>query len=444
MHSQVADLIEILINEEQSSESIIKAISELTPDDVALALESIPLAQRHQAWTKIKQANRLDILVEMRGESRQLLLKELDDVEIETLFTDVDAEDLLEIADSLPDHLIDIALNQMDNKQREYYQQGIVYDDNIVGRWIDHELLIASQSIRTAEALRLLKKNTPNYTDMIYLVNRTGRWVGCVPFDRLFKAQGHEPISSLIDEDCSFIYAETELTDASELLERSELSALPVVDSNLTLLGRFHAGLAMETWRLEHEAQKMTTAGLNEESDLFAPVKRSAATRGIWLGINLLTAFLASAFIGLFEATLQEVVALAVLMPVVASMGGIAGSQTLTLIVRGLALGQITRSNLKSLLSKELKVGVLNGILWAIVIGVVTLWWFESSMLGAVIGLAIIINILMAALSGVLIPVLLDKLKIDPALSGSVILTTVTDIAGFVAFLGLGSLLLLP
>lgn len=443
MHSQVADLIETLIHDEHSPESVNKAISELTPDDVALALESIPLAQRKQAWANIKQANRLDILVEMRGESRQLLLKGLDDAEIEALFTDVDAEDLLEITDSLPDRLVDIALKQMDNKQREYYQQGIVYDDDIVGRWIDHQLLIASQSIRVSEALRLLKKSTPSYTDMVYLVNRTGRWVGCVKFDLLFKAQGHEPISSLIDEECSFIHANTELTKAAEQLERSNLSALPIVDDNHILLGRFHAGLAMETWRLEHEAQQMATAGLNEESDLFAPVKRSAATRGIWLGINLLTAFLASAFIGLFEATLQQVVALAVLMPVVASMGGIAGSQTLTLIVRGLALGQITRSNLKSLLSKELKVGGLNGILWSIVIGVVTLWWFESPMLGLVIGLAIIVNIVMAALSGVLIPVLLDKLRIDPALSGSVILTTVTDIAGFVAFLGLGTLLLI-
>lgn len=443
MQSQIADLIETLIQDDHSPEAVNKAISELTPDDVALALESLPLPQRKQAWESIKYANRLDILVEMRGESRQLLLRELDDTEVEALFSDLDAEDLLEIADSLPDRLVDIALNQMDNKQRGYYQQSIVYDDDLVGRWIDHELLIASQSIRTSEALRLLKKKTPSYTDMVYLVNRTGRWVGCVKFDQLFKAQGHEPISSLIDEDCSFILANTELTKASEMLERSELAALPVLDENHVLLGRFHVGHAMETWRLENEAQQMSTAGLNEESDLFAPVKRSAATRGIWLGINLLTAFLASAFIGIFEATLQQVVALAVLMPVVASMGGIAGSQTLTLIVRGLALGQITRSNLKSLLSKELKVGGLNGILWSIVIGVVTLWWFESPMLGLVIGLAIIVNILMAALSGVLIPVLLDKLRIDPALSGSVILTTVTDIAGFVAFLGLGTILLL-
>ncbi|BFM50834.1 magnesium transporter [Marinomonas sp. THO17] len=443
MHSQVTLLIEHLIQDEHSPESINKLMAEYSPDDVALALESIPLEQRRQAWANIKQANRLDILVEMRGESRQLLLKELDDSEIETLFADVDAEGLLEITDSLPDRFVDLALSQMDNKQREYYQQGIVYQDDLVGRWIDHELLIASQSIRVGEALRLLKKTVPDYTDMIYLVNRTGRWVGCVKFNKLFKAQDHEPVSNLMDEECTVIQAETERIKASEMLEKSGFSALPVVDQNLVLLGRFHVGLALETLRLENEAQQMSTAGLNEETDLFAPVKQSAARRGIWLGINLLTAFLASAFIGLFEATLQQVVALAVLMPVVASMGGIAGSQTLTLIVRGLALGQITRSNLKSLLGKELKVGWLNGIVWAIIIGIISYWWFSNPMLGAVIAMAIIINILMAALSGVLIPVLLDKLRIDPALSGSVILTTVTDVAGFVAFLGLGTLLLL-
>ncbi|MGO3345062.1 MAG: magnesium transporter [Marinomonas sp.] len=442
MPIQVADLIEALIQDEYSSEFIARAMSELTPDDVALALESIPLTQRTKAWQNIKHANRLDILVEMRGESRQLLLKELDEADIEALFADVDAEDLLEIADSLPDKMVDLAFNQMDHKQREYYQKGIVYDDDLVGRWMDHDLLITSQSIPSSEALRLLKKDTPNYTDMIYLVNRTGRWVGCVKFDKLFKAQGHEPISTLV-EDCPFILASTELIKATEQLERAELSALPVVDEHHVLLGRFHTGLALESLRLANEIQHMSTAGLNEESDLFAPVKRSAANRGIWLGINLLTAFLASSFIGLFEATLQQVVALAVLMPIVASMGGIAGSQTLTLIVRGLALGQITRSNLKSLLAKELKVGILNGILWAIVIGVITLWWFNSPMLGAVIAMAIIVNIIMAAFSGVIIPVILDKLKIDPALSGSVILTTVTDIAGFVAFLGLGTLFLL-
>lgn len=187
----------------------------------------------------------------------------------------------------------------------------------------------------------------------------------------------------------------------------------------------------------------MAGAGMDEDEDLFSPVSKSAQNRAIWLGINLLTAFLASAFIGMFEATLQQVVALAVLMPVVASMGGIAGSQTLTLIIRGLALNQVTPANVGALLGKELKVGGLNGVIWAIVIGAVAVAWFGDPMLGVVIGLAILLNIIAAATAGIFVPVLLDKLKIDPALSGSVILTTVTDIVGFVAFLGLGTLFLL-
>lgn len=443
MSNPIAELIELLTQEDISTQAINQAISTMPPDDVALALESIPVAQRRFVWDSIKQTNRLDILVEMRGESRLLLLKGMNDDEIAALFSDVDAEDLLEIADSLPDQMIDIALQKMDAKQRDYYRQGATYEEDEVGRWVDHDLVVASQTIRVSEAMRLLRRATAPYSDTIYLVNRTGRWVGCVHFTDLFNAQPHDHISQFIHEDYQFLDGQTDVIKAAELLEKAEVSALPVLDENHLLIGRFHAGYALEARRLEQEADQMSSAGLNEESDLFSPVRRSAASRGVWLGINLLTAFMASAFIGLFEATLEQVVALAVLMPIVASMGGIAGSQTLTLIVRGLALGQITRANLGSLLKKELQVGGLNGVVWALSIGAVVLWWFANPLLGLVIALAIVINILMAALSGVIIPVILDKLKIDPALSGSVILTTVTDIAGYIAFLGLGTLLLI-
>ena len=194
---------------------------------------------------------------------------------------------------------------------------------------------------------------------------------------------------------------------------------------------------------VNYESQLMATAGLNEDEDLFAPVLRSSKRRATWLGINLLTAFFASWAIGLFEATLQQVVALAVLMPIVASMGGIAGSQTLTLIIRGLALGQIAKGNVPPLLIKEVSVGALNGVLWAIIIGIIASFWFSSTNIGLVIAAAIVLNIIAAAFSGVLIPVILDRFNIDPALSGSVILTTVTDLVGFVSFLGLGTLFLL-
>lgn len=443
MSNPIAELIELLTQENISNQDINQAISSMPPDDVALALESIPVSQRRFVWDSIKQTNRLDILVEMRGESRLLLLKELNDLEIAELFSDVDAEDLLEIADSLPDPMIEIALQKMDAKQREYYQQGVTYEEDEAGRWVDHELIVAAQTIRVSEAMRLFRRVSAPYSDTLYLVNRTGRWVGCVHLRSILNAQPHEPVSGFMEEEYPFIDAQTDVVKAADLLEKSEVSALPVLDSNQLLVGRFHAGHALEARRLEQEAVQMSNTGLDEDSDLFSPVRRSAASRGFWLGINLLTAFMASAFIGLFEATLEQVVALAVLMPIVASMGGIAGSQTLTLIVRGLALGQITRANFSSLLKKELQVGGLNGIVWSLCIGAAVLFWFQSPMLGFTIAMAIVINILMAALSGVIIPVVLDKLRIDPALSGSVILTTVTDIAGYIAFLGLGTLLLL-
>jgi magnesium transporter len=275
------------------------------------------------------------------------------------------------------------------------------------------------------------------------LVNRSGQFSALVKISHLFTAQDHVSLFDLSEENVTTIQGEDDATNASLLVQRSGLASLPVVDENNKLLGRLDVTSASELVNEFYERQVMASAGMDEDEDLFSPVAKSAKNRALWLGINLLTAFLASWFIGLFEGTLQQVVALAVLMPVVASMGGIAGSQTLTLIVRGLALGQVTPANLRALMVKELKVGGVNGVIWALVIGIVAYFWFTDVMLGVVICLAILFNIVAAALAGVFVPVILDKLKIDPALSGSVILTTVTDIVGFVAFLGLGTLFLL-
>ncbi len=283
----------------------------------------------------------------------------------------------------------------------------------------------------------------PQHCDSIYLVNRSGQFSALVKVNKLFAAQEHTSLVQLAEESAAILDATEEVSTASLQVQRSGLSALPVVDENSKLIGRLDITSASELINEFYERQVMASAGMDEDEDLFSPVAKSARNRALWLGINLLTAFLASWFIGLFEATLQQVVALAVLMPVVASMGGIAGSQTLTLIVRGLALGQVTSANIRALMVKELKVGGVNGVIWALVIGVVAYFWFTDVLLGVVICLAILFNIVAAALAGVFVPVILDKLKIDPALSGSVILTTVTDIVGFVAFLGLGSLFLL-
>jgi len=293
------------------------------------------------------------------------------------------------------------------------------------------------------EGLRLIRRNVPAHCDTIFLVNRSGQFSAAVRLTRLFGSPEHVPLVELTEENIPVLKGADECTSASLQVQRSGYASLPVVDDSNKLLGRLDIVSASELINESYERQVMATAGMDEDEDLFSPVAKSARNRALWLGINLLTAFLASWFIGLFEGTLQQVVALAVLMPVVASMGGIAGSQTLTLIVRGLALGQVTNANFRALMVKELKVGAVNGVIWALVIGIVAYFWFTDALLGIVICLAILCNIVAAALAGVFLPVILNKLKIDPALSGSVILTTVTDIVGFVAFLGLGTLFLL-
>lgn len=426
-----------------SARAFAEIFHNLEPDDMALALESLPLEKRLSVWRQIPEDEKLDVLVAMRGEARLLLLRQLSSAELHELFDEIEAEDLLELAETVPDAVVDMALGRMDEQQRKYFEMAQLYDDESVGRWLNHDILVVSQNTRVADALRLLRREAPDYTEVLYLVDRTGRWAGCTKINRLLSAQSHQNLAEIKEEDYPYLTADDDMYEAAEEVERSSYVALPVLNKDGVLLGRLDVGTAMDLLREQAENHLMAGAGLGEDADLFAPVKRSAQTRAVWLGINLLTAFLASWFIGLFEATIQEVVALAVLMPVVASMGGIAGSQTLTLIVRGLALGQISTANFNALLLKELGVGALNGVLWALVIGIVAGVWFGSFLLGVVIAAAIVTNIVAAALSGVVVPVMLDKLKLDPALSGSVILTTVTDVVGFVAFLGLGSLILL-
>ncbi|MBT00081.1 MAG: magnesium transporter [Oceanospirillaceae bacterium] len=445
MSEEISQRIEQLIrNEDELDAEVYAEVSEdLEPDQIALLLESLPREARADCWAQVPVEQRVDVLVEMRAEARATLLKEFDSKSLDQLISDLDAETLIELAESLPDSVVDIALARMDEQQRQHYERSAQYGEDAIGRYVDHDLLILPQNSRVRDAERLLRREVPEYTQHLWLVDRTGRYRGAVETNALFGQPDHLSLVELMHEEMEPITASLSLREATEAFEHGESLARPVLDDNGLLLGRMTQGLALELLHEHYEAQLMASAGLDEDEDLFAPVMRSSRRRATWLGINLLTAFLASWAIGLFEGTLQQVVALAVLMPVVASMGGIAGSQTLTLIIRGLALGQITAANMMPLLRKELSVGGLNGVLWAIVIGFVAAWWFSSPGIGIVISLAIVVNISVAALSGVLIPVLLQKLKIDPALSGSVILTTVTDVVGFVAFLGLGSLFLL-
>jgi magnesium transporter len=445
MVDQLPDLIEEVVASEDLLEDIgiANTIAATDAENLALLLESIPLEPRLISWQQVPNTKKLDVLVEMRGDPRTTVIDSTPVEEWEKIFQNVDAEQLLEISDTLPNNLLDIALAAMGKQQRQFFKDASQYKDEQIGHWLNHDLLVLPLNAKVSDGLRLLRRELPESTESIFLLNRAGQFSTAVKLSSLFGAPEHLPLVEISEEYITVIKAEQDSVQAAREVQNSGFISLPVVDEANKLLGRVDIITACELVNEDYERQVMSSAGMNEDEDLFSSVPTSARKRAIWLGINLMTAFLASWFIGLFEATLQEVVALAVLMPVVASMGGIAGSQTLTLIVRGLALGQVTKSNRKALLDKELKVGILNGCIWAFVVAVIAYLWFDSSLLGIVIGIAILLNIVAAAVTGVLLPVILTKLKIDPALSGSVILTTVTDIVGFVAFLGLGSLFLL-
>ncbi len=416
---------------------------ENSPAELALLLESLPLTERLEAWEQVSENIKIPVLAEMRSDASEAIINTIDEKHLLAMFTGIDADTLLELQDVLPEHLLEDVLVRMDEEQKQRFSTAQLFDDKEVGHWCDHQPLVVPAKTKIKVVTRLLRRKIPAYGNVVYLVDSRGNWEGAVRFNKLFDAEPMLRISELAETDFPTLNAKDDIYMAADRVAQSEESALPVIADGGLLIGRLDMGTAYKLQSERAESQLMASAGLDENEDLFSPVRKSAQNRAIWLGINLLTAFLASWFIGLFEATLQQVVALAVLMPIVASMGGIAGSQTLTLIVRGLALGQISSANLKPLLSKEFKVGVLNGLLWALVIGAITGFWFNSMMLGLVIGMAIVTNIISAALAGIFVPVILDKLKIDPALSGSVILTTVTDVVGFVAFLGLGTLFLL-
>ncbi len=306
-------------------------------------------------------------------------------------------------------------------------------DTNIISIRPDISLDVVLRYLRRHESL-------PDTTDNLHVVNRTGQFVGILPLTKLLIKDPGMSVREAMNTDAKAITANTSARDVAKTFEREDLVTAPVVDDNGVLLGRITIDDVVDVILEEADHSLMSMAGMDEDEDTFAPVWKTTRRRAVWLGINLMTAFLASYMIGLFEGTLEKVVALAVLMPIVASMGGIAGSQTLTLVIRGMALGHVGSANVRWLLTKEMAVGFLNGILWSLVVGGIAAAWFNDTMLGTVLAAAMIINLLIAALAGASLPMLLEKVGIDPALSGGVILTTITDVVGFCSFLGLATI----
>jgi len=422
-----------------------RLVNALTPAEIGNLLESLPHEKRLMVWGLVDAEDDGEVLVHVGDEVRESLIRDMDPEELRAAAESLEVDDLAELMEDLPHDIVDEVLRSMDRDNRERLEQVLSYPEDTAGRLMNPDVVTVRADVDVDVVLRYLRMRgeLPEHTDHIYVVSRRHQYLGRVALAKLLTSDPDSPLNALIDDEQPALDAAMPRDEvASEFANRDFISA-PVVDANNVLLGHITIDDVVDVIREQAEHQALSAAGLDEDEDLFSPVPRAARRRAVWLGINLATAFLAAFVIGRFEHALEQVVALAILMPVVASMGGIAGTQTLTLIVRGLALGQVGAANAMRLLAKELLVGTLNGVLWSVVVGVLAWLWFGNLELAAVIAAAILINLGVAALSGVAIPLLLRRLAIDPAIAGGVVLTTVTDVVGFLVFLGLGTLFLL-
>ncbi|NYT26732.1 MAG: magnesium transporter [Candidatus Thiodubiliella endoseptemdiera] len=419
-------------------------LANLHSAEIARLLEGVPPKDRTQLWLNIDTGTQGDILKDLSEEVRTQLLSEMEVDAIVQATEGLDTDDLADIVPNLPESALHNLLLTLDHKHREHLKRVLSYPEDSAGGLMNIDIITVRNDVSVRTVIRYLRllKEMPIDTNQIFVVDPNYKYIGSVYISTLLTNEAEQSIAPLINKDLQPIAVNTSEKQVANLFAQRDLISAPVVDEDNELIGRITIDDVVDVIRDEAEQSVMSMAGLDGEEDVFAPVMQSTKRRSIWLGVNLVTVFIAVFFIGLFEATLQEKIALAILMPVVASMGGIAGTQTLILVTRGIATGRVTASNLKVLMSKEVAIGVLNGTIWAVVIGVATYLWFTDLLLSAVIALAIIVNLIFAAFSGAFLPLLLVKFKIDPALAGGVILTTITDVIGFVAFLGLASLMI--
>jgi magnesium transporter len=421
-----------------------RMVEAMHPAETALLLESLPPAQRALVWELVGPDVQGDVLVELSEEVRGELLAEMPPDELVAAAEGLAVDDLADLLAELPEAVTRQVLRSMDQQDRDRLSTVLAFPEDSAGGLMNTDTVTVRPDVPIEVVLRYLRMRgeLPERTDCLFVVDRDDRYLGALPVARLLTVDPEHVVSSEMDPEVAPIQPATAAAEVARLFETRDLLSAAVVADDGRLLGRITVDDVVDVVREQAEHPALAAAGLEDEDDVFAGVRKSARRRALWLGINLLTALLASWVVGLFEATIEKVVALAVLMPVVASMGGIAGTQTVTLIIRGIALGQVQPSNARWLFFKELAVGALNGLVWAAAVAIATWLWFGTWDVAAVIFVAIVINLVAAAIAGVLIPLTLKRMRIDPALAGGVILTTVTDVVGFAALLGLGALFL--
>ncbi len=423
----------------------LQMLNEMNSAEVAHLLESLPADDRDLAWDLVRTKLEGDVLVHVNDNLRAQLIGKMEPHELVAATSGLETDDLADLLPDMPDEVFNQVLRSMDEQNRQRLESALSYPEDSAGGMMNMDTVTVRADITVDVALRYLRRHRelPGHTDTLMVVDREGKFSGVVPLTTLLTSSPEATLDKIMRRDVEAIPADMPAHEVAKLFELHDLVSAPVVDGAGMLLGRITIDDVVDIIRDEGEHSLMSMAGLHEEEDLFAPVVPSARRRALWLGLNLLTAFLASWVIGLFDATIEKLVALAVLMPIVASMGGIAGSQTMTLVIRGLALDQISDHNARKLLFKEAAVGLLNGVMWAATVAAVAWLWFRDPYLGAVIAAAMIINLVVAAFAGVTLPLLLRKLGADPALAGGVVLTTVTDVIGFLSFLGLATIFLI-
>ncbi len=429
---------------ENDASQIENLLADLHPAEIAHALEALTGQQRELIWPFIPAEYEGEVLLHLNDEARSALIDKLDAESLVAATEGMDTDDLADILPEMPQNVIQELLLTMEYQDRERLRSVLAYAEDSAGGLMDLDAVMVRADISLDVVFRFLRRRgeIPATTDSLFVVDRDGVFKGILPFNDLLTNDTDTLVGDIMNADIEGIPADMPAQDVANLFERRDLVTAPVVDENNKLLGRITIDDVVDVIRDKADHSFMGTAGLTEEEDLFAPVIKSTRRRLVWLGVNLITAILASWVIRQFDGTIDKLVALAVLMPIVASMGGIAGSQTLTLVIRAMALGHISKTNAKRLLFKEIGVGLWNGIIWAIVVAAIAELWYNNLNLSIVIGVAIIVNLIVAAIAGAIIPLLLKRMNIDPALSGSVVLTTITDVLGFFVFLGLAALFL--
>ena len=420
-----------------------RILSGMHPSEVAHSLESLPPKERKFLWSLIESQNEGEIIAELNDEIQQELISEISPEELVAIIGDLELDEVVDILQVLPEQKTENILSAMSQRDRQRIQEVLEYPEDSAGGLMNTDIISVRPKHNLEVVMRYLRaqRELPKNTDQIFVVSRENKYLGSLPISSIVVSDPSLNVRELMESEIQPIEAHLNDKDVSRLFEQNDWVSAPVVDDEFKLIGRITIDDVVDVIMEDADQNLLGMAGVAE--DTFAAPARAARSRFLWLSINLMTAFIASMTISLFQATIDQIVYLAILMPIVASMGGVAGTQTITIMIRALTLQQINRSNLRWLYKRELAVSIVNGIMLSILVGGITYLWFSDAIIAILICVAMVVNLMCSAVAGIFIPIILQKLNQDPAIAGSVVVTTVTDVIGFLSFLGLATLFLI-